>query len=109
MGIFSSIKSIGTMIIGFLALFGFWKYKNKDEKINELKSYVEQKDKEVKAMKETVVVQDKVYQQKEANLVMEKQVSEDSSKIDEKIEKSKKELHYTVDNAVEGEEFDLKA
>jgi len=109
MVIFNSIKTVGTILVSFLALFGFWKYKNKEEEVTELKSYAEQKDKEVQAMKQTVEVQERVYQQEVSNFEMEKEVQSESAKTGKENIKRKNEMHLTVDNAVEGEEFDLKA
>jgi len=109
MGFFSNLKALGGMIIGFLALFGFWKYNNKVQENEELKSYADMKDKETSAMKETVIVQDKVHQQDIANVQMEKSVVEDEVKITKQSNMRKKKIHKKLDEVVEGQPFDLEA
>ena len=106
--IFSNIKALGAMLLGFLALFGLWKYKQKENENEELKSYAEMKDKKAKAMQETIAVQEAVHKQDINNLEMRNDVSEAETEIETKIAKKKREVHATVDKAVESGEFDLK-
>jgi len=107
--ILGNIKALGAMAMGAMAIFGWFKYNNKVEEVEELKSYSDQKDKEAQAMKQEVKVQEVVHSQEIDNLKMTSKVK-DSSKVAEK-KKSKKinQVNATVENAIDGEEFDLKA
>ena len=109
MGFLTNIKNIGIFLISLLSLVGLWKYHNKVEENEELKSYADKKAKEANALKETIIVQEKVQEQKVANVVMEKEVSNNEVEIvNKQVEKTAKVSH-TVQNAMEGEEFNLKA
>lgn len=107
--IMGNLKALGTMLVGILAFFGWWKYNNKVEENEELQSYADKRDKENNALEETVKVQEKVHKQEVANVEMEKEVSENDTKIANKRAKKSANMQSTVANAVEGEEFDLKA
>ena len=109
MSIFTNIKAFFAMLAGLAVAFGLWKYKSKDNDLNDAKDLNIQKDKEISSAKAQLDTQKKTHEQIVKNKEMEIEISKEEVKEEVKASNAKEVISKVISKAKEGVPYDLDA